>query len=196
MGGDWRCRLKRWQRGYRGRWYRGCGRCWIPGTCRRCYGTAGIVSVWRRVRSGSRVGIALSRPDGTCFVHRVELLPHEGENRSWNLRYSERLIKFLLWQRGGSRIWVAGCEPLAAALAAAYTEGGERAFDVDLVGRKIFLEPVVVARVWLGRAPGSARAVGGPGGGTWTGAGSGLTWAAATGSVRRCSTARWCFRRK
>lgn len=91
------------------------------------------------------LAIALQRPDGTCFHHQTEILPPEGDSRGLSTFFVERLLKFLLWQKGGSRVWIAGGDPLAASLAAIYRDGGARAFDVDLIGRKVFLEPLVIA---------------------------------------------------
>jgi len=45
--------------------------------------------------------ISLERGDSTVSVYRTTVLPHTKEKRSLNIRYVERLLKFLLWQRGG-----------------------------------------------------------------------------------------------
>ena len=86
------------------------------------------------------LAIALRRPDGVCFHYETEVLPHRGDHAVLNHRYVERLVKFLLWQRGGSTIVIGGCEPIATALRHVYSESGARAFDVETVGRKMFLE--------------------------------------------------------
>ncbi|MBM4155572.1 MAG: ROK family protein [Lentisphaerae bacterium] len=97
-----------------------------------------------RAAGGPRLDLALVRPDGTCFRHSMRILPHEGAHRATNLHAVERTLKFLLWMKGAPRILVAGCDALAADLAAIYRDGGARAFDVDLVGRRVFLEPITV----------------------------------------------------
>jgi predicted NBD/HSP70 family sugar kinase len=99
------------------------------------------------------LAIALVRPDGICFRHDDRILPHQGGNVDLNRKYVERLVKFLLWQKGGSRILVGGCPPVADLLAGIYSAGGERAFDVDIVGRKMFLEPITVAACSLEEIP-------------------------------------------
>jgi predicted NBD/HSP70 family sugar kinase len=108
--------------------------------------------------------IALTRPDGTCFVREVEILPHAGENQGLNTFYLERLIKYLLWQRGGSRVLIAGCDALADRLSEVYRAGGERAFDVDLIGSKVFLEPVSVSSCALSDLPAPNEPSAAPGG--------------------------------
>jgi predicted NBD/HSP70 family sugar kinase len=94
-----------------------------------------------RVRStgGSvELGIALVRQDGTTFTHRTRILPPTAAHAALNQKYVERLVKLLLWQKGGCTILVKGCDPVARRLAAAYSEKGRRSFDRDLVGRRMF----------------------------------------------------------
>ena len=100
----------------------------------------------------TELGIALSRPDGTVFVHRTPLLPHTGETIPLNNRYVDRLAKFLLWQSGGSTITIGGNEAVAKTLQAAYAPGGSRAFDAE-VFEKTFLEPLTVCSCSLDELP-------------------------------------------
>src|SRR5947207_12957814 len=77
-------------------------------------------SLWNRAyraaaeEAGAQpLAIALERSDGAVSVFRTAILPHEGANVAINQRYVERLLKFLLWQKGGYRITLAG-EPRIA----------------------------------------------------------------------------------
>ena len=88
--------------------------------------------------------VALDRPDGTCFVHRTAVLPHEREGVALNRKYVERLVKFLLWQKGGNRVIIGGNDQIRAGLAEVYREKGERAFDYETIGRKMFRAPISV----------------------------------------------------
>jgi len=90
------------------------------------------------------LGIAVSRPDGTVYSLSTMVLPHEGENVALNAKYVERLVKFLLWSMGGSRITIAGNPGIGAVVAEAYRPAGTRAFDHDIMGRRMFLEPMTV----------------------------------------------------
>ncbi len=91
--------------------------------------------------------IALERPDETCSVFETEILPLTVEHEEKTLRYLERLLKFLLWQRGASKVSIAGCDPITEKLAAIYSPDGERKFDCDLFGEKVYLQPLeIVAR--------------------------------------------------
>lgn len=86
----------------------------------------------------TEVAIALIRPDSTCTVFRTKILPTGGDHDDRTLRYLERILKFLLWQRGGCTIYIAGCEPLAGKLASIYSAGGVRAFDSEFFGEKVY----------------------------------------------------------
>ena len=66
------------------------------------------------------VAIALLRPDKTCSVFNTRILPKKPENEPLTLRYLERTLKFLLWQRGGSNVLVAGCDPITEKLSVIY----------------------------------------------------------------------------
>ena len=77
-------------------------------------------SLWNRAyRAASQavgarpLAIALERSDGGVSVFRTAILPHEGDHIAVNHRYTERLLKYLLWQKGGCRITIAG-EPRIA----------------------------------------------------------------------------------
>lgn len=88
--------------------------------------------------------LALARKDGTTFHHRLRILPHEGGNVELNRKYVERTVKFLLWMKGGSRLYVAGNDAVAAILSGIYSPDGARSFDWDIVGHGIFDEPISV----------------------------------------------------
>ena len=97
--------------------------------------------------NSKEIKIALSRKDGFVAVWSGAVLPHEGENVELNRKYVERLVKFLLWQKGGSRIQVQGAPEIAGMLAEIYSPHGERAFDHDFIGSKIYGEPIHVEAV-------------------------------------------------
>lgn len=90
------------------------------------------------------VHIRLSRPDGTCSGYSTRMLPDAPEHRQLNFRHLERTLKFLLWQRGGSRVDISGCDELARELARVYSPAGERAFDAAFFGDKVYGEPLEI----------------------------------------------------
>lgn len=108
----------------------------------------------RRLGAGSRkVELALRRPDGMVFRHTFEMLPAGEETEEANYRYLERTVKYLLWQKGANEVLVAGCDELVGRLADAYAPGGEREFDADFMGAKVFLAPFSVKAVKAGELP-------------------------------------------
>jgi predicted NBD/HSP70 family sugar kinase len=93
---------------------------------------------------GVPLALALERERGSVSVFRSAILPHEGANIAANQRYAERLLKFLLWQKGGFRVTVAGPAPLADYLRRVYSPTGERAFDYSFMGEHAYDAPFLV----------------------------------------------------
>lgn len=65
----------------------------------------------------------------------------------------ERIVKFLLWQKGGNIILVAGDDAIADMLASRYCKGGIREFDWDFIGKKIYGSPIEVKKVSVEELP-------------------------------------------
>ncbi len=91
---------------------------------------------------GKPFGAAMEQPDGSVSVFQTEILPEsDADATELNFRYVERLVKFLLWQRGGFRIYLGGDKAVADAVAAVYSSDGARAFDFRLLGEKVYRKP-------------------------------------------------------
>lgn len=101
-----------------------------------------------------RLALALERSDGSSSVFHGTILPHEGANITLNLRYIERLIKFLLWQKGAWRVTVAGNPAIAGYLRGVYGENGTRAFDYQFMGQRVYGRPFAVESTSYENAPG------------------------------------------
>ncbi len=109
-------------------------------------------ALWNRAYHGKaardakarQIHLALSRPDGTTFRWSGAILSEGTANDTLTLRYIERIVKFLLWQKGGSRLVIAGAPEVAGALAEIYSEHGARKFDRDFIGGRIFGEPLTI----------------------------------------------------
>ena len=109
---------------------------------------------WAEVDPGSLpLAIAVTRSDGTIYRHESRILPHEGENVAINLKYVERLVKLLLWLKGGSGVVIGGSPALAKSISALYMPEGARSFDCDIVARRIFLEPMTVTSCGIDSVP-------------------------------------------
>ncbi|MCX6952278.1 MAG: ROK family protein [Verrucomicrobia bacterium] len=82
--------------------------------------------------------LVLVRKDGSVFRYDGRVLSAGHPAAALTLTYAERLLKFLLWMKGGPQVLVAGADEIAAALAKIYSPTGARAFDFDFMGEKIF----------------------------------------------------------
>jgi predicted NBD/HSP70 family sugar kinase len=90
------------------------------------------------------IRIALEQTDGSVFRFDTRVLPESHPQARANFPYLERLVKFLLWSRGGWRIYLDGPEPLATRLAAHYGQTATGRFDAHLVSERMFDHPLEV----------------------------------------------------
>ncbi len=79
--------------------------------------------------------LGLERADGSCSRYETIILPADHPHAEANLAYAERLVKFLLWQKGGYRIIVGGPAAIGAHIRRGYAADGPRAFDFDFMQR-------------------------------------------------------------
>lgn len=89
--------------------------------------------------------IALERNGGNISRFESLVFPEGHTEAASNLRYAERVLKFLLWQKGGFNVAIAGPPAITAHLARVYGPAGERAFDADFMAR-IYEQPELVIR--------------------------------------------------
>jgi predicted NBD/HSP70 family sugar kinase len=75
-----------------------------------------------------RSGGVITRYDTICFASGAP-------GSSDNLFYADRILKMLLWARGGFRVFVNGPKEVLASLQKAYAKGGSRAFDADFFAK-------------------------------------------------------------
>jgi predicted NBD/HSP70 family sugar kinase len=99
------------------------------------------------------LAIALERTDGTVSRFETRVLPHWGENIPLNTKYIERLLKTLLWVRGGWRVMVGGDDGIAEMLRANYGPEGARKFDWEFMGRRVYGRDLVVETRALHEVP-------------------------------------------
>ena len=85
--------------------------------------------------SGNPVPIrfALEQSAGSIFCHDAEILPPQHPQAHLNFRFAERLLKFLLWSRGGHRIYFDGPLELGEALRAHFEDTVTGRFDADFM---------------------------------------------------------------
>jgi hypothetical protein len=102
---------------------------------------------------GAPLAISLERGDGSVSVFRTAILAHEGAAIAINNRYVERLLKFLLWQKGAQRVVVSGESRVAAHLKEVYSPAGARAFDYRFMGERVHGTPLTIESARFETAP-------------------------------------------
>lgn len=102
------------------------------------------------------LGLALERDDGTITVSTTTVLPESSEFRALTEKHVERLLKFLLWQKGGWRVVLGGPAWIAERLRGIYSATGPRAFDHTFTGLKLFGHVIEIERLPFDDLP-SAR---------------------------------------
>jgi len=80
------------------------------------------------------LGIAVERSDGQ--IARVDTRIHgTAEYAAADRYYIDRLVKTLLWMKGGFRVYVSGDRDMFAYLKAAFADGGSRNFDFHFMAQ-------------------------------------------------------------
>ena len=106
------------------------------------------------------VGIAVERSGGqmaSCrtFIHGTP------EKKEADCYYIERLVKTILWMKGGFKVYVSGDEGICEHLRSAYRAGGQQEFDQDFMA-DVFERPFQVVMVdELPQAKDDPKAIGG-----------------------------------
>src|SRR5277367_1144070 len=74
--------------------------------------------------------IGLERENG--LISRYETVVKSAVDAD-TLRYAERLVKFLLWARGGWKIFIGGPKAIEESIRKTYSPTGARKFDCDMM---------------------------------------------------------------
>ena len=129
-------------------------RCSIRISCPQRCGTAPFAaSVKLRAATRASWRSPSARPDGSVSTVRTSVFPHQGDQIEANERYVDRLVKFLLWQRGGCTVTVAGDVEIARFVESVYSPSGARAFDHAFMGDRVYGTPLRVHHVPYDQAP-------------------------------------------
>lgn len=90
--------------------------------------------------SGTSVPLlfGLERDDGKLSRFETHVFPEDHPQAQSNLLYAERLLKFLLWQRGGFKVYVGGPHSIGEYLQQCYAPEGNRHFDYSFMGEQVY----------------------------------------------------------
>jgi predicted NBD/HSP70 family sugar kinase len=94
--------------------------------------------------AGVRLVLGLERVNGSLSRFETTVFPDDHPLAEANLMYAERLVKFLLWQKGGWKVYVGGPRPIGEFIQACYAPDGVRAFDYHFMGDKVYQQPFTV----------------------------------------------------
>jgi predicted NBD/HSP70 family sugar kinase len=92
--------------------------------------------------------IGLERESGKLSRFETRVFPEGHPRAGANFAYIERIVKFLLWSRGGFKLYAGGPRSIGEALQRHYTPEGAGRFEADFMGRQVYEKPfsVVVCR--------------------------------------------------
>ncbi len=88
---------------------------------------------------GERMVLALERSDGSISRIERQVFSADQPLNEENNFYIERLVKFLLWQRGGYKLYAGGPKYIGDHIKRTYSADGERSFDYHFMGENIYL---------------------------------------------------------
>jgi predicted NBD/HSP70 family sugar kinase len=91
-----------------------------------------------------RLVLGLERLSGNLSRYETTLLPTDHPSVCQNFFYAERLLKTLIWQFGGWRVYVGGPREVADYIRKVYAADGLRAFDRHFMGELVYEKPFEV----------------------------------------------------
>jgi predicted NBD/HSP70 family sugar kinase len=88
--------------------------------------------------------LGLERADGSVSLFETKVFRDDHPRSDANFTYAERLVKFLLWQRGGWRVYVGGPQRIGDYVKECYSPDGPRAFDYHFMGEDVYEKTFIV----------------------------------------------------
>jgi predicted NBD/HSP70 family sugar kinase len=93
---------------------------------------------------GVAASIAVEQPGGSVSLRDVAIFEDAHPDAAAGHSFCERVVKSMLWSRGGCRIWVDGPSGLADALRRHYLDDAAGRFDARILGREVYGAPLEV----------------------------------------------------
>ena len=93
---------------------------------------------WGAESVGVRVVIGLGRDNGEISRFETIVYPEGHPSFESNYPYIERILKFLLWQRGGHTVYFGGPGEIGEQIRNAYSAEGPRRFDFQFMGTQVY----------------------------------------------------------
>ena len=106
-------------------------------------------------QTGIRTVIGLERDNGEVSRFETLVYPEGHPNFESSYFYIERIVKFLLWQRGGHTLYIGGPEKIGEHIRKVYSENGARKFDFRFMGSQVYEKEFSVVTCPIDEVPAS-----------------------------------------
>jgi len=104
---------------------------------------------------GERAVIGLERGAGEVSRFETLVYPEGHPDFESNFQYIERIVKFLLWQRGGHTVYVGAPKAIGEHIRKVYAAEGERKFDFHFMGTQVYEKEFSVVICGVDEVPAS-----------------------------------------
>jgi predicted NBD/HSP70 family sugar kinase len=88
--------------------------------------------------------IGLERENHEMSRYETRVFAPEDPASHENFLYADRIVKFLLWQRGGYKLFVGGPAGIGDYIRQAYSPEGRHNFDQHMMSKQVYLQPFEV----------------------------------------------------
>ncbi len=110
-----------------------------------------------KYKDSIEIKIALEREEGLVYTYSTKIFPENSGMDEENLLYIERIVKTLLWTRGGWKLTIGGSDNIGEYISKLYKQGGAREFDANFMSR-VYEKRFVVEIVDINDVPRSKGA--------------------------------------
>ncbi len=86
---------------------------------------------------GNPLIISIERADGSISRFETSVFAENHPMAELNLPYIERIVKFLLWQKGGWKVTIGGSDKVGEYIKNVYSSSGKRYYDYEYHGQTI-----------------------------------------------------------
>jgi len=97
--------------------------------------------------------IGLERSHGEVSRYETSVFPEGHPQFEANFYYVERLVKFLLWQRGGFKVYLGGPPSIGEYIREVYSPHGARKFDYEFMGEQVYEQTFTVIPCQVDEVP-------------------------------------------
>ena len=97
------------------------------------------------------VGLERSGEEFSRFE--TSVFPEDHPNVGANFQYVERLVKFLLWQRGGFKVYIGGPSKIGSHIRKCYAPNGPQKFDYHFMGEQVYEQTFEVISCQVDEVP-------------------------------------------